>query len=595
MHDAHRGPENDAHEGLARGSNGSLWLIDWRGSQRGRELLRASIRLESRLRAVPRELVIHSPGGGALELAHILPRVPRRSLFDALPDTVRRKADTRTLDLSRELCSLDAPATLGLGERLLLFNALDLQGDLRRFGLMSALCRHAASIGIRAVRLFTLDSALGHALVADAAEYGLSVSASRLLPLAARLMSRPAKALAPAGAPRRPAPSTAGRTMLISWTRPMDVMMEAVHATARRAGNADVEHLHHAATSVSSLALCEPLGTEVSRTPAQLREAFWTAAEPKLPTGGAGTVLRAAIRAIELHLPGQEAHFEAVTRRIAEAPPRTVVVGNDRWWIGSAWVLAARAQGIPTFCLQDGIAADMPQWRWLTADRIGTNGRHLKRLLEADDVAADRSVIVGQPRYDAMRFSAKAKDVDATRETLAIPSDRPVLLFATQYGQDAAFVRRVVDAVLRVPQLFLVLRPHPSEDHTVHHQLAAATPRTRMVLAADVSIDTLLQLSDIVMVQTSSVAFEADILGRQLLLADFSGQPIPDSFANLRGLRATDDASLEAHLKLLAASAPAAPLPPPDDPEFLGPIDGRSSARAVAEIQRLIFESERHA
>ncbi len=586
---------NDARGGLATDANGSLWLIDWRGSERGRAFLREALRLGAGFRAAPSELVIYSPGGGALDLAQVLPRVPRRSLFNALPDAARRDADARTLALSRGLMSLDAPASLELGDRLLLFNALDLQEDLRRFELMSALCRHVASVGIKAVRLFTLDSALAHALVTDAAEYGLSLRASRLLSLAARMISRPAMPTASAPALDSPTPSTAGRTLLISWTRPMDLMMEAVHGAARRAGLSDVEHLHHAASSISPLALCEPLAHESSQSAAALRDALWSAATPKLPAGGAGTVLRASISAIELHLPRQEAHFEAVAKRIAKAPPREVVVGNDRWWVGSAWVLAARAKGIPTFCLQDGIAADMPQWRWLTADRIGTNGRHLKRLLEADGFAEDRTVIVGQPRYDAMRRGEQSPDVGVKREALALPSDRPILLFATQYGQDAAFVRRVVESVLRIPQLFLVLRPHPSEDQTVHHQLAAATPRTRMVLAADVLIDTLIQLSDIVMVQTSSVAFEADILGRQLLLVDFTGQPIPDSFVNLRGLRATDDASLERHLKTLAASAAKQPLPPPNDPDFLGPLDGECSARAVAEIQRLLSESTRHA
>lgn len=586
---------NDARGGLATGANGSLWLIDWRGSERGRAFLREAIRLASRFHAAPTELVIYSPGGGALDLASVLPKVPRRSLFDALPDAARRDADSRTLALSRDLISLDAPEGLGLGDRLLLFNALDLQEDLRRFELISALCRQAASAGIQEVRLFTLDSALAKALVLDAVEYGLTLHASRLLSLVARMISRPAKPVVATRAPESLPPSATGRTLIISWTRPMDVMMHAVHAAARRAGLADIEHLHHAASSISPLAVCEPLVGAGSQTPATLRAALWAAATPRLPAGGAGVVLRASISAIELHLPRQEAHFETVTRRIAEAPPRAVVVGNDRWWVGSAWVLAARTKGIPTFCLQDGIAADMPQWRWLTADRIGTNGRHLKRLLEADGFAADRSVIVGQPRYDAMRRGEQSRDVELKRKALALPSDRPILLFATQYGQDAAFVRRVVESVLRVPQLFLVLRPHPSEDQTVHHQIAAATPRTRMVLAADVLIDTLLQLSDIVMVQTSSVAFEADILGRQLLLVDFTGQPIPDSFVNLRGLRATDDTSLERHLTSLAATVTKQPLPPPDDPDFLGPLDGECSARAVAEIQRLLAESERHA
>lgn len=586
---------HDARRDLATKARGSLWLIDWRGPALGRAFLREAMRLESRFCAAPVELVIHSPGGSALDLADVLPRVPRRSLFAALPEDARRDADARTLALSRRLIALDAPASLDLGERLLLFNALDLQGDLRRFELMSALCRHAALARIKKVRLFTLDNALSRALVGDASEYGLSVRASRMLALAARAVSRPGSPPAEAPAPAPPAPAPPGRTLLVSWTRPMDVMMDAVHGAAQRTGLTDVEHLHHATASISPLAVCEPLAGVGSRSPAALREALWAAATPKLPAGGAGTVLRASISAIELHLPRQEAHFEAVSRRLAAAPPRVVVVGNDRWWVGSAWVLAARAKGIPTLCLQDGIAADMPEWRWLTADRIGTNGRHLARLLEADGIAPDRTVIVGQPRYDAMRLGVQSPDVDARRQALAIPHDRPVLLFATQYGQDAAFVRRVVESVLRIPELFLVLRPHPSEDQEIHRQLAASAPPNRMVLAAEVLIDTLLQLSDIVMVQTSSVAFEADILGRQLLLVDFAGQPVFDSFVNLRGRRATDEASLASHLKALADSVTKQPLPPPDDPDFLGPLDGECSARAVAEIQRLLAESSRHA
>lgn len=581
---------NDVREGDATGTPGRLWLIDWRGSPRARAMLHAALRLSARLEARPDALVLYAPGGGAADLRDILPDVPRRSVFDWLTERGRRAADDRTLSISRHVVPLDAPTTLGLGDRLLLFNALDLQDSLRRFAQMSAVCRGAATQGATAIRLFTLDRALADALVSDAAEYGGSIRASRWLAGVAALASSARRTRPPATA--APVPSTPALPpspiVLVSWTRPMDVMMAALHDAAASQGRTDIMHLHHATASVSPAAHCRPLPADVAHDADALAAAMRAAAEPRLPPGGAGIVLRGAIADARPHLAQQEAHFEAVGRWLTEVSPRAVVVGNDRWWVGSAWVLAARERGLPTLCVQDGIAADMPQWRWLTADRIATNGRHLKRLLEADGLAAERAVVVGQPRYDAMLRPEPAARTAATRAALELPGHRTVLLFATQYGQDAPVVRHVVEQVLRVPELFLLLRPHPSEDQTLHRALAASAPPERMALAAEVPIDQLLHCSDAVAVQSSSVAFEAEILGRPLLLVDFTGQPMPDSFSHLRAERVTDEAQLAPALRRLARVRPGDRLPPPDDPEYIGPLDGACSARTLAAIDTLL-------
>jgi hypothetical protein len=80
--------------------------------------------------------------------------------------------------------------------------------------------------------------------------------------------------------------------------------------------------------------------------------------------------------------------------------PELVVVGNDRWWLGMAAVLAAREQGIPTLVIQDGVAWDTPMWTASTADYVAVNGEQLERLLLRNGLPRERIKRIGQPRYD---------------------------------------------------------------------------------------------------------------------------------------------------------------------------------------------------
>jgi hypothetical protein len=292
-------------------------------------------------------------------------------------------------------------------------------------------------------------------------------------------------------------------------------------------------------------------------------------------------------------LPCQARHLEEMRGIITKTRPELVVVGNDRWWLGMAAVLAAREQGIPTLVIQDGVAWDTPMWTASTADYVAVNGEQLERLLLRNGLPRERIKRIGQPRYDGYDAArAEALRADA-RALLGITDDRYCVLFATQPNQDASYVRRVAKAILAAPGAQLLLRPHPSTPARARAVLDEMLDWPRVLQAAETDVLQSIAAADLIVVQNSTLALEAALLGKPVITADFTGMPQVVPYAEL-GI-ALDARDPEAVTNLVAAGM-AGSFPTPtangsarDGIQFLvGPTDGRSAVRAAELIGELL-------
>src|SRR5262249_37457307 len=175
-------------------------------------------------------------------------------------------------------------------------------------------------------------------------------------------------------------------------------------------------------------------------------------------------------------------HVEAVAAWMDALPPCLGGVGNDRWWVGQAFVLIARARGIRTLCVQDGVASAVPEWFWISADHIAVSGPFLGSLLTARGTPEDRCHIVGQPRYD--EFARPTASREELRCAVGLARDEFCVLFATQPTQHPRYVADVATAILGVPTARLLLRPHPSLPSSAIPRVRNGD-RERIVLVAE--------------------------------------------------------------------------------------------------------------
>jgi UDP-N-acetylglucosamine 2-epimerase len=211
--------------------------------------------------------------------------------------------------------------------------------------------------------------------------------------------------------------------------------------------------------------------------------------------------------------------------------PDLVVVGNDRWWLGQSYVQAAQTAGVPTLWVQDGIPIDSPVYFWMRADRLAASSEWVPEVLARYGIAPDRYQVTGQPRYDKLVAMARTVDRDASRQKLGLVPGRRYALLATQPLQSPAYAREVLEALLRVPDLFILLRPHPSQPREDLTELMATMPADRVSFHPGDSVFDLLAACDLMVNQFSTVTIEAAILGRPTITANFSGIPDPVPFA----------------------------------------------------------------
>ncbi|HSM06829.1 MAG TPA: UDP-N-acetylglucosamine 2-epimerase [Longimicrobiales bacterium] len=333
--------------------------------------------------------------------------------------------------------------------------------------------------------------------------------------------------------------------------------------------------------------------------------------QPRLPSGFRD--LRAAIEHLDVASPGpyhppvemllrsllmrnvprQLRHLERMRRVIDATRPELVVVGNDRWWLGLTAVLLAREAGIPTLAVQDGVAWYMPMWGVWSADRVAVNGPQLGDFLVRHGLSRERINVVGQPRYDDYNAKAAASVREDARADLGLAEGEFSVLFATQPDQDSSYVRSVVEAILAVPDVTLLLRPHPSTGARALEEIRSLVQGDRTKWCGGNDIFQLISASDVVVVQYSTVALEAAILGRPVITANLTGLRATVPYAEI-GISV--EARSPARISELVAQARDGALRGAEADEriregihfLVGPTDGKSAARVKDIIQEML-------
>jgi UDP-N-acetylglucosamine 2-epimerase len=292
----------------------------------------------------------------------------------------------------------------------------------------------------------------------------------------------------------------------------------------------------------------------------------------------------------------QAEHLELAGRVLDATRPDLVLVGNDRWWVGLSFVLAARARGIPTLCVVDGLTYDGAVWWWIAADTVAVAGEQWPRILVREGVDPSRIVQTGQPRFDGLCAHRSRAAVTAARSELGLQRDATYALFAAQPGQTPEFLRRVVDAILAADGVKVLLRPHPSQPLDAFSGFGE-TGSEQVVLVPRPPVQRLLAASDIVVTEYSTVGAEAAILGIPVVSALLGVrirslgpyEELWDVVRDADELTRRVRELISEHVRPGSYERRRAVAE-----RFVGPLDGRASER-VAELIRHLASSRRGA
>jgi hypothetical protein len=210
----------------------------------------------------------------------------------------------------------------------------------------------------------------------------------------------------------------------------------------------------------------------------------------------------------------------------ALAPGVALTYAEAGGW-GRAIMLEARRRGIPSAGLQHGFIYR----HWLNylhePDEMLPQGddRGFPRpdvtllfdkyaeqhLRDAGHFPAQALEVTGNARLDelAVACATLRPRADGIRRALEVPPGRPCVVLAAKYSEIREVLPALVHAIERLPDVMLLIKPHPAETPDVY--ASHARPNIRVV-PGSTGLAEMLAIADVLVTMNSTVAIDALIL-----------------------------------------------------------------------------------
>ncbi|MFQ5552789.1 MAG: CDP-glycerol glycerophosphotransferase family protein, partial [Thermoplasmata archaeon] len=173
-------------------------------------------------------------------------------------------------------------------------------------------------------------------------------------------------------------------------------------------------------------------------------------------------------------------------------------------------------------------------------------GPYAKRVFAKLGYEAEDVVVTGQPRFDALEGLRDSKEATCLR--LGLDRSQRTLLVATPVlrnaEQRAAFMAAIIRAANRVGQLNLVVKVHPREATEPYHELMREEGAGDALVIADFPVPSLLHACDLLVSSYSTMALEALIVGKPVVVLNIPGEAAYYPFGE-QGVSATASDELE--------------------------------------------------
>lgn len=213
----------------------------------------------------------------------------------------------------------------------------------------------------------------------------------------------------------------------------------------------------------------------------------------------------------------------------SESPDILVATNSPR--AERAAINVAKQLGIPSLCLVDLFAIQEVTWigKPSYADKVCVFSDYVKSMFIEHGRYDHEIVVTGNPVFDSLeKYQGRT---GYFRQKFSFESKKKVVLWASQpepkihpiSGQlgDPMLTRKIENSLVEIARknvdFQFIFRLHPSEDRSY-----SSLPDNVYVSDASDNIYEILSLSDVVITMSSTVGFEAFILGKDLITIDLS-------------------------------------------------------------------------
>jgi hypothetical protein len=197
------------------------------------------------------------------------------------------------------------------------------------------------------------------------------------------------------------------------------------------------------------------------------------------------------------------------------------------------YILQCKALGIPCLGLQFGMIGPASiEWSFFPADLVAVWGEDSKETLISHGVPSSKIAITGSPRNDSL-FNFPASETFAIKKKLSIPEGYPVVLLASTFQLEnydkysapellRAMKKAIFDSADQFNNVYLVVKPHPSEDENETKSFASTNPNIIFVSRTE-DIRELIKICDCFISFGSTATVDALLLNKLVICPAFPG------------------------------------------------------------------------
>jgi glycosyltransferase involved in cell wall biosynthesis len=226
--------------------------------------------------------------------------------------------------------------------------------------------------------------------------------------------------------------------------------------------------------------------------------------------------------------------LEGLQAIIQRECPQIILSVPDRLWRAKAAIELGHQANIPSLTIQAAVISKHPRYNMIVADRVAVIGETSRRLWEDQGIPPEKLVVTGAPQFDD-KYQLDPDAPERIRAVLGVPLDKPIITFATQPLSPAVIeqnIRHIVQAADRFPDYQLVFKVHPREDPDRYRGLLAGLGAHKIIVIQKIDLNALLQASAMVITGFSTVALEAMIFERPVLIVNLTGEPDPVDYVS---------------------------------------------------------------
>lgn len=243
------------------------------------------------------------------------------------------------------------------------------------------------------------------------------------------------------------------------------------------------------------------------------------------------------------HLETEFRLVHSIDRGLEKINPAAIVVRSDISSFMRSLCLVAQQKGIPTLLIQHGIRAELRGQESIYASNLAMWGdAHLDRQAAAAK-SSEGLTVTGAPNHDrfvSQRARPRGLVKSQVCESLNFDPEQKIVMLGMRTNTpdywysafrfadaEARVFEVVVKAVQQIGSAQLLVKMHPSDRITrVYHEILSQINdgTTKVAIVQNYSLDDALIACDVLITHGSTVALEAMIIGRPVIITNFTAR-----------------------------------------------------------------------